>query len=301
MIYDTIIVGGGPAGLAAGIYLARANKKVAVVEKMALGGQVAEIAVIENYPGFESITGAELSMNIYKHAKKLSVEFILDEAVSYEFQEKIKKVTTRNGCFEAKTIILALGSEARPLNIENEKKYIGKGLSYCATCDGNFFKGKDVAVVGSGDSAISNALYLTNIANKVYVISKYDPMKLKNYVYDEIKKEQKLEFILKANVKDFVCEENIAGLKYEQNGKEKEISIDGVFVSIGRNPDTENLKGLVELDEKGYILTDKNFQTSTAGVYAVGDVVSGNMKQIVTAASSGAQASASVLEYLSKK
>ncbi len=301
MIYDSIIIGGGPAGLTAGIYLARANKKVAVIERMSLGGQVAEIALIENYPGFESITGAELSMNMYKHAKNLGVEFVLDEAISYELKGEIKKVVTRNKTLETRTVVLALGSETRALNVENEKRFVGKGLSYCATCDGNFFKGKDVAVVGSGDSAISNALYLSSIAKKVYVVSKYDPMKLKNYIFDDIKKEKNVEFILKATTTKIIGSEKVEGLEFMQGNIAKSINAEGIFVSIGRNPDTENLKGLVDLDEKGYIVTDANMQTSISGVFAAGDVVSGSMKQVVSAASGGAMVSASILDYLASR
>ena len=300
MIYDSIIVGGGPAGITAGIYLARANKKVAIIEKMAFGGQVAEIGLIENYPGFFNITGSDLAMNMYKQAKDLGVQFILDEVQAYELDSQIKKIKTRSKQYEAKTVILAIGSQPRKLNIENEKEFVGRGVSYCPTCDGNFFKGKNVAVVGSGDSAISNAQYLSNIAKKVYIISKYEPMKLKNTSLDEIENITNIQIISPAQTKAIIGSDKVEGLEYEKDGKLIKVEIEGVFVSVGRNPDTESLSAILTLDEKGYIITDQNSQTSVQGVFAAGDVVSGGLKQIISAASSGAEASTSVLNYLSK-
>ncbi len=300
MIYDTIIVGGGPAGITAGIYLARANKKVAIVERFAFGGQVAEIGIIENYPGIQKISGSDLAMNMYKQAKDFGVDFILDEVQSYKLDSDEKIIFTNKKEYHAKSIVLALGSKPKDLNIKKEKSYIGKGLSYCATCDGNFFKNKKVAVAGSGDSALSNACYLAEIASEVYVISKYEPLKLKNATFDEIAKAQNITFIEKAQIKDIMGENKIEAISYEQNGEEKTLFIDGLFVSIGRNPDTESLKGLIDLDDQGYILTNDKLETNVKGVYACGDVVSGMLKQIVSAASSGAVASVSVLRYLSQ-
>ena len=301
MIYDCVIVGSGPAGLTAGIYLARANKTVAILEKHSFGGQVTEIGEIENYPGFLNISGTDLSMNMYKQAKSLGVKFIAQEALSYEFSDEIKKIKTNGGEIEAKAVILALGSIARKLNIENEKRLIGKGVSYCAVCDGNFFRGKTVAVIGSGDSAVSNAQYLSNIASKVYLISKYNPMRLRNAKMEEVEELKNVELILEGKTLSILGEDRVEALEVEQNGKIKNIKVDGVFVSIGRNPDTENLKNLLQLDEKGYIIADGEMKTSKEGVFVAGDIVSGSVKQIVTAASLGAIASESALKYLSLK
>ena len=301
MVFDCVIVGSGPAGLTAGIYLARANKKVAILEKMAIGGQVSEIGIIENYPGFFSISGSELSMNMYNQAKKLGVEFITEEVVSYDLREEIKKVNTSKKEIETTTIILALGSVARTLNAENEKKFIGKGVSYCATCDGHFFKGKKVAVVGSGDTAVSNAQYLSNLAERVYIVSKYAPMKLRNSKMEDLEKLSNVEIFLEAKALSIIGEDKVEALEIQHNGQRKQIKIEGIFVSIGRNPDTENLHGEIELDEKGYILADAEMKTSQEGVFAAGDIVSGSVKQIVTAASLGAIASYSVIKYLNSR
>jgi len=300
MIYDTIIVGAGPAGITTGIYLARANKKVAIVERFAFGGQVAEIGIIENYPGFQKISGSDLSMYMYKQAKDLGVEFIMDEVQSYDLNNKNKIIYTNKKELHAKTVVLALGSKPRDLDVKDVKRFIGKGLSYCATCDGNFFKNKKVAVAGSGDSALSNARYLSEIASEVYIISKYEPMKLKNAYLEEVKNAKNVKIIELAKVTGILGDEKIEAITYEQYGENKTLFVDGLFVSIGRNPDTENLKGLVELDNNGYILTNDKLETSIKGVYACGDVVSGMLKQIVSAAGSGAVASVSVLNYLAK-
>ncbi len=301
MVYDCVIVGGGPAGLTAAIYLARANKKVVIIENTVFGGQVAEIGLIENYPGYESISGSELAMLMCSQAKKQGVEFVVGEAISFDFEGEVKKIATDKKEYEAKSIILATGSKARTLNIENEKKFIGSGVSYCATCDGNFFKGKVVAVVGSGDSAVSNAQYLSNLANKVYIISKYSPMKLKSYTMEDVEMLKNVELVLECKVTGIVGEGIVEGIKFEQEGEEKILNVDGIFVSTGRTPDTENLAGIIDLDPKGYILTNGELKTNKDGVFAAGDIVSGSLKQIVSAAGAGAIASTSALKYLNTK
>lgn len=301
MIYDAIIVGGGPAGITAGIYLARANKKVLIVEKTAFGGQVAEIGIVENYTGFKEISGYELALKMYEQAKSLGVEFLMDEVVDYNFSQEIKIVKTLKKQLETKAIILALGSVARVLNVPNEKQYVGAGVSYCATCDGNFFKGKDVAVVGAGDSAISNAQYLAGIAKKVYIISKYSPMKLKNTSTDELSSFTNVEYVLGCQITEIIGENKVESIVVKGDDINRKIDVDGIFVSIGRTPDTEGLKGDVSLDEKGYILVDSEMKTNIDGVFAAGDITSGRIKQIVTATSSGAIAGTSAIKYINSK
>lgn len=299
MIYDCVIIGGGPAGLTAGIYLARANKNVAIIEKMSIGGQVAEIGNIENYPGFTSVAGSELSMNMYNQAKSFGVKFVFGEAVEYDFDSEVKTIKTTNGILQAKTIILAIGSVARHLNVQNENDFVGKGVSYCATCDGNFFKNKVVAVVGSGDSAVSNAEYLSPIVKKVYIISKYAPLKLKNVHAESVEKIENAEVILEGRVIEILGKDKVEGVKVEQNGEIKTIELDGIFVSVGRTPDTELIKDKIDVDEKGYIKSNSDMETNIKGVFVAGDIISGSFKQIVTASASGAIASTSVLKYLS--
>ena len=300
MIYDSIIIGAGPAGLTAGIYLARANKKVLIFERMAYGGQIAEIGEIENYPGVGKVSGMELASVMFEQAKSLGAEFKSDEVLSYNFSGEIKKVKTSKGTYECKTLILALGSMSRKLGIPNEKKFIGSGLSYCATCDGNFFKNKDVAIIGTGDSAISNAKYLENIVKKIYIISKYEQMHLKSYLPNVIDELKNSEIIYSAKVIDLLGNDFVEGIKVEHDGKIEDIKVDGVFVSIGRMPNTENLIGKIDLDERGYIKVDDNMQTNIPGVFGAGDVTINPVKQIVTAASSGAIAATNAIKFLNK-
>ena len=298
MIYDTIIVGAGPAGLTCGIYLARANKRVLIIEKMSIGGQVSEIPQIENYPGFTLISGSDLSMNMYNQAKSVGVEFAFGEVVEYELTQMIKSVHVGSKKYEARAIVVATGSKPRELNINDEKKFLGRGLSYCATCDGNFFKNKIVAVVGSGDSAVSNSQYLSSIAKKVYVLSKYETLKLKNSQINDIEKLENVEVLDAVRVVGLKGEKNIEEICIEKDGATDVLNVDGVFVAIGRLADTNNLKGKLNLDDKGYIIVDDSMQTSQRGVFACGDITAGGVKQIITACSAGAVASNSVLNYL---
>jgi len=300
MVYDCVIVGGGPAGLTAGIYLARANKKVAIIERMAFGGQVAEIGMIENYPGFPQVSGMELSNNMLTQAKTSGAEVFSGEVLSYDFSDEIKKVKTTKQTFEGKTIILALGSISRRLCVSNEKKFIGSGLSYCATCDGNFFKNKTVAIVGTGDSAVSSAKYLENIVDKIYIISKYEKLHTKAYLPNVVDELKNTQVIYNAKTQEILGKDKVEGIKVEHDGRVEDIKVDGIFVSIGRMPNTENLIDQIDLDEKGYIKVDTNMLTNVAGVFGAGDVTNCGLKQIVTAASSGAIAGTSALKYLSK-
>lgn len=300
MVYDCVIVGGGPAGLTAGIYLARANKKVAIIERMAFGGQVAEIGMIENYPGFSQVSGMELSNNMLTQAKTSGAEVFSGEVLSYDFSGEIKKVKTRKQTFEGKTIILALGSISRKLCVSNEKKFIGSGLSYCATCDGNFFKNKTVAIVGTGDSAVSSAKYLENIVDKIYIISKYEKLHTKSYLPNVVDELKNTQVIYNAKTQEILGQDKVEGIKVEHDGGVEDIKVDGVFVSIGRMPNTDNLIDQIDLDEKGYIKVDANMLTNIPGVFGAGDVTNSGLKQIVTAASSGAIAGTSALKYLAK-
>lgn len=296
-MFDILIIGGGPAGISAGIYAKRANLKVAIIEKEVPGGQVASIGEIENYPGFEKISGNDLALNFFNHAKSIGVEFIFDEALDYDFKGEIKKVLCRNSEYSAKTIILALGNKPRMLGVDGEKKFIGKGISYCAQCDGNFFKSKNVALIGAGDSVVSNALYLSNICKKIDIFTRHG-LHAGHYPEDVFKGKKNIKVHKDTAVVDIVGDKNVNALLYTQNGKERKIKVDGVFVSVGRIADTKNLKGKLELDSAGYILTTQNVNTSVKGVYACGDIVSRTIKQIVVAASSGAEAATNAMEFL---
>lgn len=297
MIYDIIIVGGGPAGLTAAIYAKRANKNVLVIERALYGGQVAVIGEIENYPGFLSIQGAALAEVFYSQAKKLGVTFVHDNMIDLKLGE-MKKVVCKKATYEAKAVVLALGSMSRELNVEGEKKFIGSGVSYCATCDGNFFKNKKVAVVGSGDSAVASALYLQSLASEVVIISNHTKLKLKAYTPEVFKRLNKTSIIYETQVQSINGQEKVESVTISSEKGTKEILVDGVFVTIGRKPDTKMLAGTLNLDKFGYIITDESMHTSADGVYACGDVSTAKVKQIVTATAGGAIAATEAIKNL---
>lgn len=304
-MYDIIIVGGGPAGLTASIYALRAKKSVLLIEKFSPGGQVVQTGKIENYPGFKSIEGAELSRLMFEQASDLGLEVVYSDILNYDITGKIKKVKTYEGEFEAKTIILALGAVARQLDVENEKKFVGKGISYCATCDGNFFKDKVVAVVGGGNTSFEDCLYLSDIVKKIYLIHRRDEFRGDAHTLEKLKTlalNGKIEFVLNSVVKELKGEEKLNSILVENKiSKEiREIKVDGLFVAIGRQPDTALLKDIITLDKNGYIITDENMRTNVDGVYAIGDVREKRLRQIVTACSDGAIASVDIIDYISK-
>ena len=289
MLYDVLIVGGGPAGITAGIYAKRAGRNVAIIEKYAPGGQLNFIGKIENYPGFEEIEGSDLAMKFDAHARKIGVPFIYDEVIDYDFSGKEKTVMGKKSKYLAKTIILALGCHTKELNIEGEKEFKGRGVSYCAVCDGAFFKGKTVAVVGSGDSAFSDAEYLTGVADHVYLLTK-DHLKVHNYSAQAFDENPKVTILKGALSTKIEGKDAVEKLYYKQDGKDLSIDVDAVFVAIGRKPDTSKLEGNLKLTENGYIITDDKMQASVEGVFAIGDVRDGTIRQIATAVGDGALA-----------
>ena len=303
-MYDCIIIGGGPCGLTAALYLRRANKSVLVLEKYMPGGQMAQTTEIENYPGEIKIDGFDLTQKMVNQCNNLGVEFKYEEVVACELLGEVKNVKTHHGEYQARTIIICTGAYARPLNVENEKKYIGKGLSYCATCDGNFFKNKTVVVVGGGNTGLEDCLYLSGVANKVYLVHRRDRFRGDEITVDKIKqleKDGKVELVLNCVIDSIqgtqalesVCVKNLV------TGEINSIKTDGLFVAIGRKPDTGFLQG-IEVDSSGYITTDEKMCTNIQGVFAGGDVRNTPFRQIVTACSDGAIASVSVLNYLAK-
>lgn len=304
-MYDLIIVGGGPAGLTSAIYSLRAKKKVLLIEKMIPGGQVAITSNIENYPGFDSISGMDLSTKMFMQANKHGLETVFSEVIEYDIKGNIKKVKTNDGIFEAKAIILSLGASARQLDVKDENKYIGHGVSYCATCDGNFFKNKNVAIVGGGNTSIEDCLYLYDIAKEIYLIHRRDSFRSEKTTLEKVKTlanapNPKIHILTNSVVKELKGNNNLDSIVVENKitKQTSELKIDGVFVAIGRKPDTELLRDVIELDENGYIITDENMSTNIKGVYAAGDVRKKSLRQIVTACSDGAIASFSVNSYL---
>ena len=282
-MYDSIIIGGGPAGLTAAIYLRRANKNVLVLESNVCGGQILNANNVENYPGIKSISGFDLSMNMMNQAMDLGAE------IKYETVLKVdedKTVYTNKNTYKAKTVIIAVGSKNRKLKMENEDKFIGKGISYCATCDGNFFKGKDVAVVGGGDVALDDILYLSSIANHVYSIVRKDSFKGETKELDEVKNNNVTVFY-NSEITKIIGEDSLE--KIIINDKD-EINVSGLFIAIGQEPNNHMFKNILEIDENGYIITVDEVKTKNKGIYVVGDARDKLLRQLTTAVSDGALA-----------
>ena len=283
-MYDTIIIGGGPAGLASAIYLRRANKKVLVLEANVCGGQIVNAKDVQNYPGFNSISGYDLSEKMMNQALELGAE------IKYETVLKIdddKTVYTAKNTYKAKTIIIAVGSKNRKLKLENEEKLIGKGISYCATCDGNFFKGKEVAVVGGGDTALDDILYLSDIASKVYAIVRGESFKGEINELAEIEKRDNVVIKYNSIVTGLEGESSLEKIIVNEN---EEINVSGLFIAIGQEPNNMMFKNIIDLDENGYIITIDDVKTKHDGIYVVGDARKKMLRQLTTAVSDGALA-----------
>lgn len=298
MIYDIIIIGGGPAGLSAGIYASRALKKTLIIEKSVFGGQITQASKVENYPGFGEISGMELGEKMADQAKKLGVENIYGEVTKIEKNKEIFTVTVGQKEYLSKVVIYATGASPRKLQVENEEKFLGSGISYCATCDGAFFKEKTVCVIGGGNTAIDDALYLANLCKKVYLIHRRDSFRGEPVKVSLLKEKANVEFILNATVKRINGENNVQSITLNQNTEEKEIKVDGVFVAVGHVPNTKILENFVPLTPNGYIKTNYELETPVAGFYAAGDVREKQVRQLTTATNDGTIAAIKASEYL---
>ena len=300
-IYDMLILGGGPAGYTAALYAARAGLDTLLIERMSAGGQMALTGEIENYPGFdEGVDGFTLGMKMQNAAEKFGAKTEYDEVTEVDFSGKIKKVRTVGGEFFGKTVVISTGANPRELGVNGESELVGRGVHYCAHCDGRFYKDKTVAVIGGGNSAVSDALYLSRLAKKVYLIHRRDSLRAEKIFEEALKNADNIEILWNSTVEDFITDGRVTGLKLRSTQSEKvsEIECDGVFVSIGRKPATEFLQGVVALDKNGYIIADESTKTEIDGVYAVGDVRTKPLRQIVTAAADGAVAVHFAEEYL---
>ncbi|MEM0057202.1 MAG: thioredoxin-disulfide reductase [Candidatus Geothermarchaeota archaeon] len=300
-LYDVIVIGSGPAGLTASIYCAMNGLSTLVIAGYEWGGQPMKAHIIENYPGFPyGIKGPELMMNMRKQAAKFGVEFVEEDATEVNFKIRPFEVYVRGKTFRSKTVILALGAKHKELGLKAEKEFLGRGLSYCAICDGHFFKDKVVAVVGGGDSALSDALYLANLATKVYLIHRREEFRAKKYLQDLVRSNQKIEIMFNTAIIDIIGKESVEGIKIRnlKTNEESYIKVDGIFVAIGYEPSTELVKGHLELTPNGYIKTYEFTKTSVPGVFAAGDVMDDRYRQIVTAAAFGAMAAMDAIEYL---
>lgn len=302
-IYDTVIIGAGPAGCSAALYASRAGLDTALIEKYSPGGQMALTGDIDNYPGFEEgVDGFTLGMKMHKSAERFGITTLYGEITEVDFSDKIKKLTTSSGEIFAKTVIIASGAKARELGVENEKNLIGKGVHYCAHCDGNFYRNKTVVVVGGGNSAAADALYLSRLAEKVYVVHRRDTLRATKIYHEPLMKAENVEFLWNSTVEEFITELRVKGVRIKDTvtGEMKDVPCDGVFVSIGRDPMTDFLKGAVALDERGYVIADETTKTNIDGVFAAGDVRTKALRQVVTAVADGAVAVHFAEEYLNE-
>ena len=298
--YEVIIIGGGPAGLTAGLYTSRAGLKSLLVERGPLGGQMVNTTLVENYPGFpEGIAGSELGSLMHRQAVRYGLEVVTAEVTGIA-QGQSYGVATTEGSFEVGTIIIAAGSEYRKLGVAGEERLAGRGVSYCATCDGFFFRGREVAVVGGGDTAITDALELSQLASKVYVIHRRDQLRAGQVLQERAFAHPKLEFIWSMVVEEVLGEKVLEGLKLRnvETGQQSTLKVDGVFVAIGLTPNSQSFFNILETDDAGYIITDETMATSAPGIFAVGDIRRNSPRQIAAAVGDGATAALSTFKYL---
>ncbi len=300
--YDLLVIGAGPAGLTAGLYGARAGLSVAVFERISPGGQLAQTTMVENYPGFP--TGAEgwqLAFDMQQQALNFGAKIIAEDVTSVDFSGDMKKVVTPLGEYEAKAVIVATGAHPRSLGLEGERTLTGKGISYCATCDGNFFRGRTTIVVGGGNTAVGDAMYLSRICEKVYLVHRRDTLRATQVYHDKIAALENVEFVWNSVPEEILSKDGaVCGLRVKntQDGTVRDLEANGVFVAVGTVPNTEFLNGALELNEAGYIVADEQGKTSVAGVFAAGDVRTKALRQVVTAVADGAQAAENAAEFI---
>ncbi|RNC28797.1 MAG: Thioredoxin reductase [Candidatus Dichloromethanomonas elyunquensis] len=302
-MYDLIIIGGGPAGLTAAIYAARGGLKSAVLESMMPGGQAAATEKIENFPGFpEGVSGFDLMNSFYQQALHQGAEFIFQQVQSMELSGPAKKIITGEQTLEARAVIIAAGSKPTFLGVKGEEPFHGRGVSYCATCDGAFYKEKTVAVVGGGNAALEEGVYLTKFASQVYIIHRRDEFRASYVAIERAKENPKVRVILNTVVEEITGHDKVEKilLKNVKTEEKKELGVDGVFVYIGTQPNTNFISGYFQTDEKGYILTDGLLRTNMQGVFAAGDIRNTPLRQVATAVGDGALAAVQVEKYLAE-
>jgi thioredoxin reductase (NADPH) len=298
-MYDVVIAGGGPAGLTAAVYCARAGLSAAVIEQLSPGGNAALAFEVENYPGIKKVGGYNLGAMFERHAAAAGAEIIYEEIEGFDFSGKIKKTRTKNGVYQSRAVILAMGAVRRKLEVPGEDEFFGKGVSYCATCDGNFFKKKAVAVIGGGDTALDDAIYLSKICSKIYIVHRRDRFRAIHKVRQTAEGIKNIESIFDSQAEKIEGGAAVERLfiKNIKTGERRRLDVSGVFVAIGQMPATQTIEGLIEL-ENGYVVADESGKTNIEGVFAAGDLRKKEFRQIVTAASDGANASYSVQQYL---
>lgn len=295
-MYDSIIIGAGPAGMTAAIYLARANKKVLIIEKETIGGQISSSPLVENYPGYEGISGSVLANNMYNQVDKLGVDIELDEVTDI-IPGELHTVKTLDNEFKARTVIIATGVKYRLLGLENEIELIGNGIHFCVSCDGAFYKGKHVAVVGGGNTGIINAIALADMCEKVYLIQDKDKLTGEKILQDKLKQKVNVEVITNSVVSKIIGDDKLEKIIIKNGKKENEIIVDGMFISIGLMPQSDFLKGIIDLDKFNYAVS---FDTKTKidGIFVAGDIRNKPFRQITTAVNDGTTSALYALEYL---
>lgn len=300
-IYDVIIAGAGPAGMTAAVYASRADLDTLMIERGMPGGQMANTEAIENYPGFESILGPELSNKMFEHAKKFGAEYAYGEITDIKDGKEFKTVVCGDAEYKGRTVIVATGAQYRKLGAPGEKELAGRGVSYCAVCDGAFFKGKNLAVIGGGDSAVEEGIYLTRFANKVTIIHRRDQLRAQKIIQDRAFANEKIDFLWNQTVKSINEKDGKVGsltLENTQTGEETEFEADGVFIYIGMDPLSGFAKNLGIVEESGYIKTNEQMETKVPGVYATGDIREKELRQIVTATGDGSIAAQAAQGYI---
>lgn len=301
MTYDVIVLGGGPAGYTAALYAARAGLTTLVLEKLFAGGQMTQTAQIDNYPGIsKGIDGVTLGMEMQAGAERFGVQTQYAEATAVDLTGSIKTVGTPQGTYQSRTVIVATGADHKHLEVDREEALVGKGVAYCAACDGMLYRGRTVAVVGGGNSAAADAALLARVAKKVYLIHRRDTLRASKVYHEPLENTEKLEFVWNSTVTELLGEDRLTGVTVTDvnTGAKREIALDGLFISIGRQPQTELFKGQLDLDEKGYLIADETTKTSLPGVFAAGDVRTKQVRQIVTATADGAVAAHMAEEYV---
>ncbi len=300
-MYDMIIIGSGPAGLAAAIYGQRAKLSVLVIEKQPMsGGQIINTPDVDNYPGMQGVGGFELASKFRAHADAMGAEIVTGEVISVELSGDVKKVITDAAAYEGKTVVIATGATHRKLDVPGETQLAGAGVSYCATCDGAFFRGKEVAVIGGGDVALEDALFLSRISSKVYLIHRRDELRGAKSLQEKVFRTENIKPVWNTVVEAIEGEEAVEGLvlRQTQTGEKSSLPVQGVFVAVGIQPNTKLFDGLVALDDGGYIRAGEDGVTTVPGVFAAGDVRTKMLRQVITAAADGANAVTSAEHYL---
>jgi len=300
-VYDMIVIGGGPGGYTAALYAARAGLNVVVLEKLSAGGQMAQTHQIDNYPGFpEGIDGFELAERMQQQAERFGARTEYAEVYALDLKAEPKKVESSEGTFYGRTVALATGAGPRELGVSREQELTGRGVAYCAACDGMFFRGKTVVVVGGGNSAVAEALTLSRVAEKVVLVHRRDTLRATKVYHEALEKAENVEIRWNSAVTELLGDRKLTGVRVKEllTGEESELAADGLFVSVGRKPATELVEGQLELDGSGYVIAGESTETNIPGVYAVGDMRTKKLRQVVTAVADGAMAVHMAEEYL---